>query len=309
MDPEVKGLHHFTGIAGEPTENAKFYVNTLGLKLVKKTVNHDAPGMYHLFYGDNEGNPGTSLTFFPEMTDQDGEDGTGMITELGLRIPEKSIAYWTERLEDEGLESEIEQWHGKDTILFEDPDGLTLRLVPEDTEAYTPWPSSNVPEEHQIRGMYHIAIDLHDTEQMSKLLRLMDFEEVEVDENRYLEAEDGSGVELRETQQHGRMGKGSVHHIAFKAGENEQDLEKWRDQLKKIGMRPSPVISRKYFASTYARTPEGTLFEFSTMGPGYTADESVEELGTNFVLPEELQDRRDEILDSLPEFREQEIDR
>lgn len=309
MDPEVKGLHHFTAIAGDPTENAKFYVNTLGLKLVKKTVNHDAPEMYHLFYGDNEGNPGTSLTFFPEMTDQDGEPGAGMITELGLRIPEKSTAYWTERLEDNGLNFQIEDWHGKNTIKFKDPHGLPLRLVPENTEDYTPWGDSNVPEEHQIRGMHHISIDLHDTEQMSKILRLMDFEEEEVEENRYLKAEDGSGVELRETEKHGSMGRGSVHHIAFKAGEDEEDLEKWREQLKKIGMRPSPVISRKYFASTYARTPDGVLFEFSTMGPGYTADESVEELGTNFVLPEKLEGKHEEILDALPEFREEEIDR
>jgi glyoxalase family protein len=157
--------------------------------------------------------------------------------------------------------------------------------------------------------MHHISIDLHDTEQMSKLLRLMDFEEVEVGENRYLEAEDGSGVELRETEKHGRMGRGSVHHIAFKAGEDEEELEKWREKLNKIGVRPSPVISRKYFSSTYARTPEGIMFEFSTMGPGYTADESVEELGTNFVLPEKLESKRDEIMKALPEFREDEIER
>lgn len=309
MNPEVKGLHHFTAIAGDPKENAKFYVNTLGLKLVKKTVNHDAPGMYHLFYGDNEGNPGTSLTFFPEMTEQDGEDGAGMITELGLRIPEKSIAYWTERLEEKDIDFEITEWHGKDTLLVEDPHGLKLRLVPKDTEDYTTWGKSNVPEDKQVRGMHHISIDLHDTEQMSKILRMMDFEELEVDDDRYLEAEDGSGVDLRKTEQQGTMGRGSVHHIAFKAGENEDELEKWRDQLKKIGLRPSPTISRKYFTSTYCRMPSGTLFEFSTIGPGYTADESVEELGTNFVLPEKLEGRREEILEALPEFREQELDR
>ncbi|MFB6114794.1 MAG: VOC family protein [Candidatus Nanohalobium sp.] len=309
MDPEVKGLHHFTAIAGDPTRNAKFYVNTLGLKLVKKTVNHDAPEMYHLFYGDKEGSPGTSLTFFPEMTPQDGKPGAGMITELGLRIPERSGDYWQERFDEKEIDYEIDKWHGKDTILLSDPDGLTLRLVPKDTDMYTPWEDSNVPEDKQIRGMHHVTLDLHDTEDMSKVMRIMDFEEVEVDENRYLEAEDGSGVELRETDQHGRQGKGSVHHIAFKAGEDEEDLEKWRDQLKKIGLRPSPVISRKYFSSTYCRMPSGVLFEFSTMGPGYTADEPVEELGTNFVLPEKLEDRREEILKALPEFREEEIDR
>lgn len=309
MAPEVKGLHHFTAIAGDPTRNAKFYVNTLGLKLVKKTVNHDAPEIYHLFYGDKEGSPGTSLTFFPEMTPQDGKPGAGMITELGLRIPEESRDYWQERFDEKEIDYEIDEWHGKDTILVSDPDGLTLRFVPEEKDVYSPWRDSNVPEDMQIRGMHHVTLDLHDTEDMSKVMQIMDFEEIEVDQNRYLEAEDGSGVELRETDQHGRQGKGSVHHIAFKAGEDEEDLDKWRDQLKKIGLRPSPVISRKYFSSTYCRMPSGVLFEFSTIGSGYTTDETVEELGTKFVLPEKLEERREEIMNALPEFREEELDR
>ena len=297
MTPEVKGLHHFTAIAGDPTENAKFYVNTLGLRMVKKTVNHDAPEMYHIFYGDREGNPGTSVTFFPGMSQQQGEPGAGMITELGLRIPEDSLEYWQQRLEDEEVVYETEKWHGEETLSFEDPDGLSLRMIPEDTEDYTPWPDSTVPEEKQIRGMYHVTVQAHSSEDL----------ENEEFGNTYYRAEDGSGVEIIETSQHGRTGRGSVHHTAFKAAEDEEELEAWRDQLQRIGLRPSPVISRKYFSSIYCRMPTGVLFEFSTMGPGYTADESVEELGTNFVLPDELQDRREEIMENLPEFREEEI--
>lgn len=307
MTPKVRGLHHFTAIAGDPTENAKFYVNTLGLRMVKKTVNHDAPEMFHLFYGDREGNPGTSVTFFPGMAQQQGEPGAGMITELGLRTPENSLGYWKDRLEDEEVEYEKAEWHGKETLSFEDPDGLSLRLVPEDTEDYTPWPESTVPEEKQIRGMYHVTVQAHSTEDLEKILQIMNLEEQEEFEDTYYQAEDGSGVEIIETSQHGNMGLGSVHHTAFKAADNEEELEKWRDQLQRIGLRPSPVISRKYFSSIYCRMPTGVLFEFSTMGPGYTADESVEELGTNFVLPEELQDRREEIMKNLPEFREEEI--
>ena len=307
MKPKVHGLHHFTAIAGDPTENAKFYVNTLGLRMVKKTVNHDAPEMYHLFYGDREGNPGTSVTFFPGMAQQQGESGAGMITELGLKIPGKSLHYWKDRLEEKEVQYEEVEWNRKETIRFEDPDGLPLRLVPEDTGEYSPWPESTVIEENQIRGMNHVTIQAHSTDNLEKVLDIMNLEKQEESTNTYYRAEDGSGVEIIETSQHGRMGRGSVHHTAFKAADNKGELEKWRDQLQRIGLQPSPVISRKYFSSIYCRMPTGVLFEFSTMGPGYTADESVEELGTNFVLPEELQERKEEIIKNLPEFSEEEI--
>ncbi len=309
MNPEVKGLHHFTAIAGDPTENASFYVNTLGLRMVKKTVNHDAPDMYHLFYGDKKGTPGSSITFFPGMAERRGKPGAGMITELGLRIPENSLEYWKKRLEDEGVEFEAEEWRGRDTLRFSDPDGLLLRLVTEENNDYAPWGSSKVPEEHQVSGMHHVALSVQREESITPVLERMGLEKSDEDfDNLYFEAEDGSGVEVRETSERGRMGRGSVHHVAFKAGETDEEIENWRDKLQKIGMRSSPAISRKYFTSTYARTPPGILFEFSSMGPGYTADELVEELGTNFVLPENLEDRREEILENLPEFREDELD-
>ena len=307
MTLEVKGLHHFTAMAGDPTENAKFYVNKLGMRMVKKTVNHDAPEMYHLFYGDKKGTPGSGITFFPGMSNQEGKTGAGMITELGLRIPENSLDYWKNRLEEKNVEFQQDEWREKQTITFEDPDGLSLRLVPHQKSDYIPWESSQVPGENQIRGMHHVTLSVHRSDDMAPVLEEMGLEEGQEHENRYFNAEDGSGVEVRETSERGRMGKGSVHHIAFKAGETQEEIEKWRDKLIKLGMRPSPAISRKYFTSTYARTPAGILFEFSSMGPGYTADESVEELGKNFVLPENLQDRREQIEKVLPEFNEEEI--
>ncbi|MFB6100375.1 MAG: VOC family protein [Candidatus Nanohalobium sp.] len=303
MEPEVQGLHHFTAIAGDPTENARFYVNTLGMRMVKKTVNHDAPNVYHLFYGDRKGTPGSSITFFPDMTEEQGEMGAGMITELGLRIPENSMQYWRGRLENEEVEFEEEEWYERETLSFSDPDGLPLRLVPEKSEEFEKWEKSKVPEEHQVQGMHHVTLSVHRKDDVSPILEELGLEEAE--ENLF-EAEDGSRVEVKETDKHGRMGKGSVHHVAFKAGD-EEEVEKMREKLKSMGMRPSPAISRKYFTSTYARTPFGILFEFSSMGPGYNADEDVEELGENFVLPEKLQGRREEILENLPEFREEEI--
>lgn len=305
MKPEVKGLHHFTGIAGDPTENAKFYVNTLGLRMVKKTVNHDAPDMYHLFYGDKEGTPGSSITFFPGMSQQQGKPGAGMITELGLKIPEESIEYWKERLKDKEIEFDEEKWFGRESISFEDSDGLSLRLVAGGKEGYESWEDSKVPEKNQIQGMNHVKLAVHKKDDIAPVLEEIGLEESEEYDTLFL-AEDGSMVEVEETDKQGRMGKGSVHHVAFKTGD-EEDVEKMREKLKGIGMRPSPSISRKYFTSTYSRTPVGILFEFSSMGPGYTADESEEELGTNFVLPENLQDRREEILANLPDLKEEEF--
>lgn len=303
MTLKVGGLHHFTAIAGDPTENAKFYVNTLGMRMVKKTVNHDAPDMYHLFYGDRKGTPGSSITFFPGMSQQHGENGAGMITELGLRIPESSVNYWKERLEEKNVDYSEEEWHDRETISFTDPDGLSLRLVPENSNEFEAWEDSKVPEEHQIQGMHHVTTSVHKKEDLKPVLDELGLEE---EEENLFGAEDGSYIEVKETGERGRMGKGSVHHVAFKAGD-EEDVSEMREKLQSMGMRPSPAISRKYFTSTYARTPVGILFEFSSMGPGYTADESVEELGTNFVLSEKLQDRREEIMENLPEFREEEI--
>lgn len=305
---DVKGLHHFTAIAGDPTENAKFYVNTLGLRLVKKTVNHDAPQMYHLFYGDGEGTPGSGITFFPGMTDEEGKMGAGMITELGLRIPGDSLDYWEERLKKENIEYEIEQWRGKETLAFTDPDGLPLRLVPDESGSYKTWSQSNVPEKHQIQGMYHVTLSIHESDEISPVIEEMGMKEAEEDDG-YFRMEDGTGVEVKRTEEQGKSGKGTVHHIAFKAGENEEEIENWTDKLQRLGMRPSPPISRKYFTSTYARTPVGILFEFSSMGPGYTADETVEELGSSLVLPERYESAREQIEASLPEFREEELDR
>ena len=298
----IRGLHHFTAIAGDPTENAKFYVNTLGLRMVKKTVNHDAPGMYHLFYADNEGTPGSSITFFPGMSEEKGEKGKNMVTELGLRIPEDSTDYWKERLEDKEIDYEKDEWHGYSTLKFEDDSGLQLRMLEQSSTEFKPWEDSPVPEQHQIKGMHHVTLSVGRKKDMAGLLQEMGLEK----EQSIYRAEDGSAVELKKSEKRGKMGRGSVHHVAFKAGD-EENQNKWREKIQKMGMRPSPTISRKYFTSFYFRTYSGILFEFSTMGPGYTTDETVEELGTSLVLPEKLESNREKIEKVLPEFNEEEI--
>ncbi|WP_414837941.1 VOC family protein [Candidatus Nanosalina sp. VS9-1] len=298
MRPKVKGLHHITIICGEPGKNADFYIDVLGMRMVKKTVNHDAPELYHLFYGDAEGTPGSSVTFFPMMADNQGQPGTGQVTELGLRIPENSLSYWKNRLHENDVTYGVENLRGLETLTFEDPDGLDLRLIPGNDGDFTPWSESTVPEDKQIRGMKQVKIEASQHDLSRQLLELMDLEKVG---DSFFRASDGSGVHLVESNQRGKMGRGSVHHIAFKV-EDEEMQEAWREELQNMGMMPSPVTDRRYFKSLYFREPSGVLYEFATMGPGYTADEELEELGENLVLPDELEGRRREIENSLPEF-------
>lgn len=298
MRPKVEGLHHITIICGGPEQNAEFYIDVLGMRMVKKTINRDAPELYHLFYGDAEGTPGSSITFFPLMAENEGEPGADQVTELGLRIPENSIQYWKDRLHENNIEYEVENLRGLETLSFEDSDGLALRLIPGNEGSFTPWSESTVPEERQIRGMKQVKIEASQFDLSKQLIELMGLEKISED---FFRAEDGSGVELVQSTGRGRMGRGTVHHIAFKV-EGEEMQEAWREELQEMGMMPSPVTDRKYFKSIYFREPSGVIFEFATMGPGYTADEEVEELGENLVLPDELEGRRREIEKDLPEF-------
>ncbi len=298
MRPKVEGLHHITVICGDPQTNADFYIDVLGLRLVKKTVNHDAPELYHLFYGDGEGTPGSSITFFPLMADNEGEQGSGQVTELGLRIPENSVQYWKDRLHENDVVYEVEKLRGLETLVFEDTDGLPLRLIPSDNTDFRPWSGSSVPERHQIQGMKQVRIEASEYGLSKQLIELMGLENVQ---NDFLRAEDGSGVQLVNSGRRGRMGRGTVHHIAFKVSGKEMQ-EAWREELQEMGLRPSGIIDRKYFKSIYFREPSDVLFEFATVGPGYTEDEEVDELGENLVLPDKLESRRGEIEASLPDF-------
>lgn len=302
-NPEVKGLHHFTAIAGDPTENAKFYVNKLGMRLVKKSVNHDAPEMYHLFYGDKEGTPGSSITFFPGMTENNGVMGEGMISELGLKIPKNAFEYWKKRLNKLDINAVEEEWRNKSTLSFEDNSGLPVRLVPGTSEDFVAWEKSEVPVEKQITGMNHVTFALKNKKDINTVLQKIGLEK----KGDFYDASDGTSIKVEETEKKGRMGIGSVHHVAFKAGESSEDIEAMRENLIDIGLNPSPTISRKYFTSTYARTKPGILLEFSSMGPGYSADETIENLGTSLKLPERLEKHREKIEQSLPDFREEEI--
>lgn len=308
MTPNVNGIHHVTAISGEPSATAAFYVERLGLRMVKRTVNHDDPGTYHLYFADGEGTPGTSITFFPWGSDgRRGRVGAGQVTATAFAVPPDSLSYWAERLAD--LDPAREERFDRSVLGFEDPDGIRIELVESDQtpEGFEPWPESPVAPAHQLRGFHGVALSLAETAETERVLEdVLGYgrSREAAGRTRYEAAGDGAGsvVDLVETDAgRGTTGVGTVHHVAFRAGD-EAAQAAVRDALLAAGLDPTEPIDRVYFRSVYAREPGGVLFEFATDGPGFTADQSVEELGESLSLPPWLEDDRAEIEASLPAF-------
>lgn len=304
------GLHHVTAIAGDPERNAEFYVGTLGLRFVKRTVNHDDPGTYHFYFGDRTGSPGTNVTFFPWRSDgRRGEFGAGQTTDTAYLIRPDSVDYWTDRLETAGVAVERTSRFGDAVLRFDDPDGIGLELVASasaDSDA-EPWEGSPVPAAHQLRGFHGVTLAVAafgPTE--SVLTDVLGYElETEADGRRRYRADGagpGSVVDLVETDAgHGRMGVGAVHHVAYRASDVEEQ-RRWREAFVEHGLSVTEIIDRSYFRSIYSREPGGVLFEVATTGPGFTVDEDEDELGSTLALPAWLEDEREEIEGRLPAF-------
>ncbi|ELY52170.1 ring-cleaving dioxygenase [Natronococcus jeotgali] len=315
MAPETPGLHHVTAIAGDPQRNADFYVDTLGLRLVKRTVNHDDPGTYHLYFGDGEGTPGTNITFFP-WTDEGrpGQFGAGQTKTTAYRVPPASIDYWRDRLESRNVAVDREERFGETVLRFEDPDGIELELVATEgaTDA-TPWTEGPVPTEHQLRGFHGVTLAVDSVDATAAVLTDVlgyDLEDEADGRRRYRAAAGGPGstVDLVETDLgRGRMGVGTVHHVAFTV-ESVEEQEAWREVFADHGLSPTEVIDRKYFQSIYVREPGGVLVEMATTGPGFAVDEDPAELGSELVLPERLEDERERIEAQLPSFEGPTVD-
>lgn len=316
MAPSTPGLHHVTAIAGDPQRTAEFYVETLGLRFVKKTVNHDDKYTYHFYFGDGEGTPGTNITFFPwGERGRSGRFGDGQTRTTTYFIPEGSLDYWRDRLEshDIDVEGPTERF-GETVVTFNDPDGITLALVAtDDAPDGQPWDASPVPPEHQLRGFHSVTLAVGDIEPTATVLTDALGYELEAEENgrhRYRSAAGGPGslVDLVETDHgRGRMGIGTVHHVAYKA-EDMDEQEQWRERLSERGIRITDIIDRVYFKSIYFREPGGVLFEIATTEPGFTVDQSRDELGTALALPEWLENERNEIESRLPSFESLSVD-
>lgn len=302
----TKGIHHITAVADDPQQNLDFYAGTLGLRLVKKTVNFDDPSTYHLYYGDEDGSPGSVLTFFPYRNFAQGHPDTGQVVAVSFSVPEASASFWTGYLSDAGIDyvDPFERF-GREVIGLQGPDGLHLELVfdPEAGGA-TGWSNGTIPSEHSIRGFYGAALAEASYEGTAHLLEyLLGFEPGEQREGRYRfssEARYGSVIEIIETDElSGKPGKGTVHHIAFR-GKHDKHQKQFRRALLEEGYHVTEVKDRQYFKSIYFYEPGGILFEVATDGPGFDIDEPVEELGSQLKLPPWLEDKRELIESDLP---------
>lgn len=310
------GIHHVTCIAGDPQRNLDFWAETLGLRLVKRSVNQDDPETYHLFFGDAEGTPGTSMTFFPWEGLSRGKVGSGQVSRTAFRVPDGSLAYWEERLDthDVDYDERLERF-GETVLPLRDPDGLPIELVEveiPDDDPTVPW-TEFVPEDAAIRGFHSVTLWLADPEPTKGLLETMGFEESGTEQapgdtpgdrrTRFSAAGPvGKYVDVLPTVESGRQGHGTVHHVAFQTP-TDNDQAAMRQAVRSEGLRPTKQIDRHWFRSVYFREFAGVLFELATNGPGYTSDESLEELGERLVLPGEFEKQRDAIEDALADLR------
>lgn len=319
--PGLAGIHHITAIATDPQRNVEVYAGVLGLRLVKKTVNFDDPGTYHLYYGDELGRPGTILTFFPWPYARRGTLGTGQATASSFAVPAGSLDAWERRLRDGGLWLDDRTRRFDDEVLpFVDPDGMRLELVASEATATLPaWAAGPVPVDRAIRGFHGVTLTVADAEPTLRLLvetmglrviatagertRLV-FAAPPVDSQAVGQAGGpavGTLVDVVAAPgtPRGNIAAGSVHHVAWRTASDEHELA-WREHLAAAGQQITPQLDRNYFRSVYFREPGGVLFELATDPPGFTADEPPSALGTSLRLPSWLEPHRPRIEAALP---------
>ncbi|KKZ95186.1 ring-cleaving dioxygenase [Bacillus cereus group sp. MYBK77-1] len=311
---EIKGHHHISMVTKNANKNNHFYKNVLGLRRVKMTVNQDDPSMYHLFYGDKTGSPGTELTFFEIPLVGKTYRGTNAITRIGLLVPsEDSLHYWKERFETFDVKhSEITTYANRPALQFEDAEGLRLVLLVsngEKVEHWETWEKSEVPAEHQIQGMGSVEMTVRRLDKMaSTLTEMFGYTEVSRSEEEAIfqsikgEAFGEIVVKYLDGPTE-KPGRGSIHHLAIRV-KNDAELAYWEEQVIQRGFQSSGIIDRFYFKSLYFRESNGILFEIATDGPGFTVDGDVEHLGEKLDLPPFLEDQRAEIEANLVPIEE-----
>ena len=298
MPKPIVGLHHVTAIASDPQQNLDFYTDALGLRFVKRTVNFDDPGTYHFYFGDDTGTPGTILTFFPWPRAARGQAGAGEVARTAFSVPANSIDFWEDRLRS--LKVPVER-SGKrfeeEVLTLADPDGMKIEIVGHSNAGPVNAPRyASVPPEHAIRGFFGVTLAERDATQTAKILSVMGFENVASEGNRLRFSAPGTAlgnhidILVDPKASYGRPGAGSVHHIAFRAPDDQAQAE-WRSEIAKH-LDVTPVLDRTYFHSIYFREPGGVLFELATDPPGFLIDEPVESLGETLQLPSWLEPKR-----------------
>jgi glyoxalase family protein len=293
MLDQIKGLHHVTSMAASASTNNKFFTDTLGLRRVKKTVNFDAPDVYHLYYGDEVGTPGSVMTYFPFPHIAKGRPGTGEVGTTLFSIPEGSLGFWTDRLTKAGVDGlKADSAFGEKQLHFAGPDGDGFALVEVRDDARAQWTGNGVTADHAIRGFHSAALRLRDEGATAELLKFMGYEQTEhKDGVTRLAIPGGNGADFIDIEtmpniSDARLGAGSVHHIAFAVENRAKQLEV-RKALMDTGYQVTPVIDRDYFWAIYFRTPGGVLFEIATNEPGFDRDEDTKHLGEALQLPKQ----------------------
>lgn len=300
MSGFTPGLHHVSAIAGDAQSNVDFYTDVLGLRLVKQTVNFDDKFMYHLYYADERGSPGTLVTFFPYLQGTNGRIGKPQPTASAFTIPETATQYWQDRLENfDGIRTARTERFGETVISFRDHDDQPLELIARKSER--PPVSESLPSEHAIRGLHSVTLQSGSIFHTAATLEVLGFELVGQEGGRVRYSVPGETAVtvdlLDEDESYGREGIGTIHHVAFRSG--ERSLPAWRTRLEDAGLEPTWIKDRRYFESVYFREPGGILFELATDEPGFSIDESPSQLGTALQLPPQYEPDREMITQQL----------
>lgn len=309
METLINGLHHVTTLAGDTQRNVDYYTDILGLRLVKKTVNFDAPDVYHLYYGNETGSPGTILTFFPYGQLPRGRKGVGQLTYTAFSAPLASLSFWMDRLHERNVPYAGPYKRFSETFVrFEDFDGMGIELVFTDEDQRPGWDNGRIPAEYAVRGFHTVTLNELNPDRTIKLLtETMQHTLVGEEEGRFRfkAGLGGSGnfvdVLYSPKDVHALQGAGSVHHVAFSTNSDETQAI-IQEKLAESGYNVTPVQDRNYFNSIYFREPGGILFEVATNPPGFAIDESVAELGTTLKLPAQYETRRASLEKALPEI-------
>jgi glyoxalase family protein len=286
----ITGLHHVTALAGQPQQNLDFYVGVLGLRLVKRTVNFDAPDTYHFYYGDRTGQPGSIMTFFPFRGIGPGRIGASQLSTTAFSIPVSAVDFWQQRLARFGVAVEIpfERW-GETVLRFLDWDGLSLELIATAEDDRPGHAQGDIPQKHSIRGFYGVTLLVRRPEPTLQVLtNLLNYQVNAESEDRVrltISGEPGQWVEVQHQAQAkpGVQGAGTVHHVAFRTPNDDTQLALLQ-AIQRMGLNPSPVMDRQYFHSVYFREPNGILFEVATDPPGFLLDEEEAQLGRTLKL-------------------------
>ncbi len=295
------GIHHITALASDPQRNIDFYCGVLGMRLVKKTVNFDEPGVYHFYYGDSVGSPGSLLTFFPFPHAGSGKDGTGVASSVAFAIPLNAAGFWIDRFSRLGVAFDgPAARNGEEVLSLRDPDGMKIDLVPLDEQpSPAQWQEGSVGPDHALLRIRGVSMTVKDPEPSATFLSgLLGFG---ARGNRFTSAEGNATVDLigRKDALPARMSAGSIHHVAWRVKSNE-DQREWRTRIEAAGTPITPVVDRQYFHSVYFHEPGGVLFEIATEPPGFLIDEPKESLGESLRLPGWLEPRRPILERMLP---------